>query len=328
MREYINELGSKNIPFIFIIDYAMQRPVVIPLDRVDSNQLLYDFEGITNCKNKHKNDDFSTGNDHILLKSYPVDFREYKKAFDKLYRHFISGNTFLTNLTFATKIELNISLKEVFYRTNARFRLYFNKDGSEFVVFSPEIFIKIKNQKIYSYPMKGTIDASIPDASNIIINDEKEFAEHITIVDLIRNDLSIVAEDVCVNRFRYVDYIKTQNRNLLQVSSEIQGSLREGYNRKIGDLIYDLLPAGSICGAPKKKTLEIINQIETYRRGYYTGVCGIYNNGELISGVMIRFIENKNGQLYYKSGGGITVYSDAMKEYNELKEKIYVPVLS
>jgi para-aminobenzoate synthetase component 1 len=194
-------------------------------------------------------------------------------------------------------------------------------------VFSPETFVRIENGKIYSYPMKGTIDASIDNAEEIIINDEKEKAEHITIVDLIRNDLSIVAQDVIVEKFRYIDNIKTHNKNILQVSSRIAGKMPDKYEESIGDIIFKLLPAGSVSGAPKKKTVEIIKYAENYERGYYTGICGIFDGKNLDSAVMIRFIEKIGGELYFKSGGGITFMSDPQLEYQELIDKVYVPII-
>jgi para-aminobenzoate synthetase component I len=173
--------------------------------------------------------------------------------------------------------------------------------------------------------MKGTIDAAIENAEEVILSDKKEYAEHCTIVDLIRNDLSMVAKDVFVNKFRYIDKIKTHEKELLQVSSRICGKLGEDYYKRIGDIIFSLLPAGSISGAPKKKTIEIIKKVEGYDRGYYTGVFGCFDGTKLDSGVMIRFIEKINGELFYKSGGGITVYSDPKSEYQELIDKVYVP---
>ena len=87
-----------------------------------------------------------------------------------------------------------------------------------------------------------------------------------------------------------------------------------------------MLPAGSITGAPKQKTVKIIRETEGYDRGYYTGVFGIFDGRDLDSCVLIRFIENIEGQLVYKSGGGITFQSDPWKEYNEMIKKVYVPV--
>jgi len=174
--------------------------------------------------------------------------------------------------------------------------------------------------------MKGTIDATIENADEIIMADEKEYAEHITIVDLIRNDLSRSVGNSKVERFRYIDEISTNSKSLLQVSSEISAELEEGDLDRLGNIILEMLPAGSVCGAPKRRTLEIIKGAEIGERGYYCGVSGIFDGKNLDSTVNIRFIEKNKGHLYYRSGGGITVYSDSEKEYMEMVDKVYVPI--
>jgi len=174
--------------------------------------------------------------------------------------------------------------------------------------------------------MKGTIDAAVSGAKEKILADRKETAEHVTIVDLLRNDLSEVAENVRVTRFRYVEEIRTIHKDLLQISSEIQGELRPDYTQHLGDLLLKLLPAGSVSGAPKRKTLEIIREAEKGPRHYYTGVMGIFDGTDLDCGVMIRFIENDHGTLYYRSGGGITMQSEIESEYQEAIDKVYVPI--
>ena len=110
------------------------------------------------------------------------------------------------------------------------------------------------------------------------------------------------------------------------MSSEISGNLKEEFQGKIGSLMKKLLPAGSILGAPKPKTLEIILEAEDYERGFYSGVCGWFDGKNLDSCVMIRFIEKENNELYFKSGGGITHLSRLEDEYQEMKNKIYVPI--
>ena len=174
--------------------------------------------------------------------------------------------------------------------------------------------------------MKGTIDSSVPDAERKILDDQKETAEHHTIVDMIRSDLSKVSTNVKVEKFRFLDKIKTSNKTLLQVSSKITGKLPADYQAHLGDILSALLPAGSICGAPKKKTLEIISKSEIYKRGYYTGVFGIFDGSQLQSAVMIRFIEKNGEKFIFKSGGGITFNSDPEREYQELIDKVYVPI--
>ena len=93
----------------------------------------------------------------------------------------------------------------------------------------------------------------------------------------------------------------------------------------MGEIIWNLLPAGSISGAPKTKTIDIIQSVEERQRGYYTGVYGYFDGENLDSAVAIRYIEQEDNALYYWSGGGITAYSKIEEEYQELKDKIYVP---
>ncbi|OAD20370.1 para-aminobenzoate synthase component I, partial [Candidatus Thiomargarita nelsonii] len=147
----------------------------------------------------------------------------------------IEGNTYLLNLTFPTEIEVNTSLLNIFLSSQAPFKLYF-KD--QFITFSPERFIKIKDNLIKTYPMKGTIDADILNAHKKILADEKEKAEHVMVVDLLRNDLSIVAKKVSVNKFRYIDKIEAGSKALLQVSSEISGILEKNWSERIGDILF------------------------------------------------------------------------------------------
>ena len=169
--------------------------------------------------------------------------------------------------------------------------------------------------------MKGTIDATLPDAENRLLQNHKETCEHYTIVDLIRNDLNIVATRVQVKRFRYVEKIHTSQGEILQTSSEISG-----WQNELGTLLFKLLPAGSISGAPKAATQKLIRQAEGLPRGYYSGVFGYFDGQTLDSAVLIRFIEKVDNRYYFRSGGGITVNSQAKEEYQEILEKIYLPI--
>jgi para-aminobenzoate synthetase component 1 len=173
--------------------------------------------------------------------------------------------------------------------------------------------------------MKGTIDASLPDAEASILNNPKEMAEHVMVVDLLRNDLGIVAHDIKVEKFRYIEHLHAGDKELLQVSSHIVGDLKVNWKEHLGEILQTLLPAGSISGTPKKSTVSIIEQIEGYERGFFTGVFGVFDGKTLDSGVMIRFLQNTPDGYRYKSGGGITLDSDPQSEYQELLDKIYLP---
>lgn len=316
--EQMNSYGKDEIPFPFIIDFEIKSPLIFKLNDIIQEELLFNINGF---KNYSQTSELSKD---IIFNKHPITFDDYRTAFVKVKENINAGNTYLLNLTFPTHIETNLTLKEVFLHSTARYKLLFQ---DKIVVFSPEIFVQIDNNKISSHPMKGTIDAEIPNANDKILADEKELAEHNTIVDLIRNDLNMVANNVRVEKFRYIEKIKTNNKNLLQVSSKIIGDLEGFYKSRIGDIIFALLPAGSISGAPKKKTVEIIHEVENYGRGYYTGIFGYFDGRKLDSGVMIRFIENIGGKFYFKSGGGITSMSNANTEYNELIDKVYVPIV-
>ena len=314
--EKINELGTKRIPFFFMIDFEMKKPIIYPLDELPDH-IWYDLNGVSNRKANEADSVF------FRFEPNPVSKQEYTKAFTIVQGHLQYGNTFLLNLAFPSQVDTELSLEDVYHRSKAKYKLHL-KD--ELVVFSPEIFVQIKDDYIYSYPMKGTIDAEAMGADLHILNDKKEIAEHSTIVDLIRNDLSMVAKEVRVTKFRYIDTIKTNINKLHQVSSEIRGKLSSNFHDRLGSILFTLLPAGSISGAPKPKTLEIIREAELYDRGYYTGVFGIYDGETLDSGVMIRYIEQSaDGSLQYRSGGGITAMSNLETEYQELIDKIYVP---
>ncbi|MCF6310414.1 MAG: aminodeoxychorismate synthase component I [Sulfurimonas sp.] len=307
----LNSLGKKREPFLFICDFKAENLKIIPLSELEKNDVEFCIEESYAIKPHH----------NTLEKKLP-DFSEYIKKFNYVIEKIKSGDTYLLNLTQPTAIKTSLSLKEIFKNANAHYKLRY-KD--EFVCFSPEKFIQIKDSKIHTYPMKGTIDASTPNAREIILNNQKEMAEHVMVVDLLRNDLSIIAKDVKVEDFRYVTEIEAGERKLLHVSSHISGEVGEDWHESIGDILKSLLPAGSISGAPKKSTLDIIETVENYDRGFFSGVFGVYDGKTLDSGVMIRFIEKTKDEYIYKSGGGITLDSSAISEYNELLDKIYLP---
>jgi len=311
----MNEWGGQQLPFFFMIDFELQNPAVYLLDELP-NTISFDINGL------QKNVPEETLPSSFTFEPKPINFKVYKKAFDQVIGELNYGNSYLLNLTFPTALKTNLDLRSIFCRSNASYKLLVK---NKFVVFSPEAFVKIKNGKISSFPMKGTIDASISGAKEQILNDPKEKAEHATIVDLIRNDLSKVATNVRLSNYRYVEEVHTSRKSLLQVSSKIEGELPLNYRNKLGDIIFSLLPAGSISGAPKTKTIEILKNAEQENRGWFTGIMGIFNGSTLDSGVMIRFVEQKNDKLVFRSGGGITSQSDTHTEFQELLDKVYVP---
>ena len=316
IAEEMNLLGSRGIPFAFLIDFEANHPQIFKAGETEEKIFWQTplFSNLPEFTETPKLEKWTTQH---------VSFKNYKKGFDLIQNHIHNGDTYLLNYTQPTLVGCNLSVDEIFHISSAPYKVLLK---NRFVCFSPESFIKINDGKISSYPMKGTIDAEIDNAGELILSDSKELAEHNTIVDLIRNDLSMVAKNVRVEKFRYLERINTNQKDLWQVSSKITGELPSNYPSQIGNLIFKMLPAGSVSGAPKQKTVEIIQASENYERGYYTGIFGVFDGTNLDSCVLIRFIENQNGQLIYKSGGGITFMSDAQTEYEEMLKKVYVPI--
>ncbi|WOC52319.1 aminodeoxychorismate synthase component I [Bergeyella porcorum] len=313
----MDELSLLKVPFFFMIDFTMKQVEIYQENEILESGLNVDFQ-----KFKKVESWLDTSGD-FHLNAFPESQEHYEKGFRNVQQHLRLGNSYLVNYTRETPIEINADLKEIFHRSKAKYKLLY-KD--EFVCFSPETFVEIVDNKIFTHPMKGTIDASVPNAMEVLKNDKKEKAEHYTVVDLLRNDLSMVADGVRVDEFQRMDFIKTQQKSLYAMSSEISGDLKPEFQGKIGSIMRTLLPAGSILGAPKPKTMEIILESEGYERGWYTGVCGWFDGKNLDSCVMIRFIEQRDGAFFFKSGGGITHLSCLEDEYQEMKNKIYVPI--
>lgn len=363
----INRLASQDEPFLFVINYQGDKAFIRLLSDINPEECLFDFEGRGNWRENHSEEmgDFKRIyeensreipkeiSEKKKIRGTPLDspiswqiipplYNNYERSFGIVKSNIMAGNSYLTNLTCRVPVSCNLSLEDIFHRAKGKYKLLLRRKRNlnPFVCFSPETFVRIKGGRIYSYPMKGTLDASLPDAEKQLMEDRKEAAEHATIVDLIRNDLSRVAENVRVDKYRYIDVLHTNKGDILQTSSEISGRLPEDYPQHLGEILDAQLPAGSITGAPKDKTMQIIHEAEGYDRGFYTGIMGIYDQGELNSAVMIRFVEEeaspsktekgKNSEvsreLYFKAGGGITSKSDCRREYEEVIQKIYLPI--
>lgn len=316
VRRRMNEYGAECKPFLFAVDYELSEGYFVA-DPMSQTGLLFQLNGVGN---KPAVGEMPAGH----LNVSPIAPEDYKDMFDVVRYGLENGQTVLTNLTVKTPITTNLSLREIFLSSDTKYQIYV---PGRFVCFSPEIFVRIADGRIATFPMKGTIDASVPDAEQVILNDPKEAAEHAAAVELLMDDLrSSGAGNVRVERFRYIDRLTTSERDILQVSSEIAGDLDPDYMSRMGDIIFAMLPGGSIAGAPKTSTLEVIRRAEGQPRGFYCGVFGYFDGTALDSGVLIRFIEeDADGQKYFRSGGGITIDSEWEREYREVLAKIYLP---
>jgi len=314
LKEQLNQWGTNKTPFIMLSDFELQKPIAYPLSACPP-KLKYNFNGKTNYPIK------TSKTSTLKLQTEFVDYTLFKNKFDQSLFHINRGDTYLINLTDKTKIKSTINNEELFLRSTAKYTIWLK---NEFICFSPETFITIKNNVISTFPMKGTIEHRGKQSEVALQKNIKEQSEHATSVDLLRNDLSKVSKNVTVEQYRYYEVLTTSEKDIGQISSKISGTLNENYHTLLGDMIFELLPAGSICGAPKEKTVQLIAEIEKEPRGYYTGVAFYYDGNQLDSCVMIRYIDKNN---YYRSGGGITHMSIVEEEYQELKNKVYVPFI-
>lgn len=338
IKERMNEAGKEKKPFLFAVDFELREGFFVQ-DPLSQRDVLFNVKGISNILTQESTipPEFHSPSRHhpeaiyrdptTLPETYrfdtdPESYHSYAKRFNIVMDGLRRGDSYLTNLTIKTPVRSSLSLEEIFHYSRAAYKLYL---PGRWVCFSPECFVRIEKGTIHTFPMKGTIDAQTSNAQDIILNDPKETAEHNTIVDLLRNDLSRIATSVKVNCFRYIDKLETNRGPILQVSSEIEGTLPEDYPAHIGTLFFELLPAGSVSGAPKEATIRIIREAENEPRGFYTGVAGYFDGETLESFVLIRFIEQSGSQLFFRSGGGITANSNSNKEYEEAIRKVYLP---
>lgn len=306
-----NRLGAENIPFLIVVSYDKSEVITIPLDEVEKRGIRFQI-GKKEIPKREKD---------IQFTKKVVSKKVYSEKFYKVIEAIKDGYTYLLNLTQPTEIETTATLEEIYHYADAKYKILV---PDRFLCYSPETFIKIEGNQIATFPMKGTISVSIPNGRELLYSNPKENAEHVMVVDLLRNDLNMVARNVRVEKFKHIEKIRSGNRELFQMSSKIVGDLEEGWQSRIGDILEKILPAGSVTGTPKKRTLELIHQIEGYSRNFFTGIFGVFQNGKFDSGVMIRFLEKEGDKLIYKSGGGITLDSSLESEYQEMIEKIYL----
>ena len=242
----LNQLAKENEPFLFVINYEGTEAYIRKLSEIDPAACLYDFEGVSNAGTMASQPLPSS----ILWDVEAPLYEDYEKSFEVVERHIKAGDTHLVNLTSPVAVRCNLSLEEIFLHTQGKYKLMLKNGDQGFVCFSPETFVRINEGRIYSYPMKGTIDATLPNAEQIIMADEKEAAEHVSVVELISEDLSRVSSDVRVDRYRYVDRLHTNKGDILQTSSEVSGlclgSTRDGSCWQLG--VDDLAQTARVVG--------------------------------------------------------------------------------
>jgi para-aminobenzoate synthetase component 1 len=332
----LDRYGRERRPCFFAFDFAQAHPVVLPLDMVDPQRIRFDLRGITN--GRPLPDPAAAlvlpRPAELLTGIIPPSRGAYAAAFAAAREAFRAGDSYLLNLTAASSVRLAMPLERLYGLARAPYRLLMDS----VLVFSPEAFVRIEADRIRTFPMKGSLRCprqAAAQGARRLLDDPKETAEHVTVVDLLRNDLGRVAVAVSVPRYRYVEEVFLGDEVLIQTSSEIEGRLEANWPDRLGAILAALLPAGSVTGAPKKRTCEHIARAEALlgqERGWYTGVFGVFTGEAVDSAVMIRFIEGaspapdgQGWQATFKSGGGLTWDSREDDEYAELVAKVAFP---
>lgn len=261
--------------------------------------------------------------------------QSYQKTFDQIIDHILCGDCYQVNLTqqFSASYYGNVwqAVQQAWDASAAPFACYFSHGGSAIASCSPECFIQVENGLAITRPIKGTQKRGLSideDADNArkLRQSGKDIAENLMIVDLMRNDLG---------RYCHTGSIKTPGlfdvesfTNVHHLVSTITGEIEPNNASKSLELFLGCLPGGSITGAPKKRAMEIIAELEPHYRSIYCGsMFYLGGNGNLNSNIMIRSLLFENddlntGTVYCWGGGGIVADSDPQAEYAEANLKV------
>ncbi|NUF34647.1 anthranilate synthase component I family protein, partial [Acinetobacter oleivorans] len=254
---------------------------------------------------------------------------QYFEAFNKIQEYIKAGDCYQINLTQEFKANFKGSLlnkaEDLWSLTNAPYAGYLKLDQFELLSCSPELFIEFnQNKQIKTRPIKGTMPRYEDIEKDFISkqtlkNSQKDQAENVMIVDLLRNDLSIYANTGSVKTTQLFE-IESFNQ-VHHMVSEIVATLKDDINPM--QMLLSALPGGSITGAPKIRAMQIIEELEEEARGAYCGTLGYFNfDGTGRWNILIRSFQQYQNQLSLWAGGGITIASNAEAEYQESLDKI------
>jgi len=252
---------------------------------------------------------------------------QYMDAVQRSQDYIRAGDIFEVNITQRFEAPLLEDPWEVYKRlrqTNqAPFSGFLNFGGFQVLSSSPERFVKVQGNRVETRPIKGTR----PRGRDLegdkayrqeLLTSEKDKAELMMIVDLERNDLGKVCE---IGSVHVPDLVRLEEYvTVFHLVSTVEGTLLPG--KTVCDLLEAAFPGGSITGAPKIRSMEIIEELEKIRRGVYTGSIGYIDfNGDADLNIVIRTIICRNGKAYFQVGGAITIDSDPKSEYYETLDK-------
>ncbi len=267
-----------------------------------------------------------SGKDEYAVENFYLntDYDEYANAIEKIKEYIRRGDTYQVNYTIKSKFDFTGDAKSLFITLlnsqSTRYSAFINTGEKLIISISPELFFKKNGSTIITRPMKGTMRrgtnyADDENMKNLLTTSEKERAENVMIADLLRNDFGRISKFGTVKAQSLFDVEKYES--VFQMVSEIRGELKEDSLKAIFSNIY---PCGSITGAPKIRTMEIIKELEKEERGIYTGSIGYIKGEEALFNVAIRtlVIDKETGKTEMGLGGGIVWDSTPESEYNEV----------
>ena len=267
--------------------------------------------------------------DHVPEVTVSTDETAYIRNIRAIKRAIARGETYQVNFTFDTFFSSSLSTPELYKHLRAKqstpYCAYFKNSKWEILSFSPELFFRCDGRKITVKPMKGTAArTSLSDddqTARLLACDEKNRAENIMIVDLLRNDLGRISRPGKVKTTHLFDIEK--HPTVYQMTSTVKGSMQN--DKSFPEIVQALFPSGSVTGAPKIRTMQIIADLEKGSRGVYCGMMGyISPQGKSVFSVPIRTLQRKRGEKawQYRVGSGIVWDSKSRKEWEECRSKI------
>ena len=255
---------------------------------------------------------------------------EYKAAIEQIHHYIRQGDTYQVNYTVQLQQNLTADPFAIYNRLvveqNAHYNAFIQHDDVSIISISPELFFKKDGDRLTTRPMKGTTNRGLTTENDLkqaqwLAQDQKNRSENMMIVDLLRNDMNRISKigSENVKRLCQVEQYST----VWQMTSTIETQLLP--NSSLSDVFQALFPCGSITGAPKIATMEIIKKVEKQSRGVYCGAIGILvPQGPSIFNVAIRTLQMEGTKAVYGVGGGITWDSKWEAEYEETKQKAAV----
>jgi para-aminobenzoate synthetase component 1 len=256
-----------------------------------------------------------------------VSRHAYQQAFEAIQEYISAGDCYQVNYTQRYSASVTgdgwLGYQHMRRQNPAPFGAYLLLDDIEVLSFSPERFLQLRHGNILTQPIKGTRPRGASPGCDLKLKDQlynsnKDRAENLMIVDLLRNDLGRVAEPGSI---RVPELFKVESyATVHHLVSHITGRLR--HDEDALSLLRACFPGGSITGAPKIRAMEIIEELEPYRRGIYCGAISYIGfNGDMDSSIVIRTLVRQGESAHYWVGGGIVADSDADEEYQECMDK-------